>query len=45
MYFIDEFGGESIIFKNYGFYTCGFSYEGNHFVFSQDAGITILTRV
>lgn len=32
------------IFKNYGYYTCGFSYDGNHFVFAQDAGITILTR-
>lgn len=33
------------IHNNYGFYTCAFSPCGNYFVFSQDAGITILKRV
>lgn len=32
------------IYRNYGYYTCGFSYDGNYFVFAQDAGITILER-
>lgn len=38
-------GDESIIFQNYGFYTCGFSYDGKCFVFAQDAGISLLKRV
>lgn len=38
-------GDESIIFQNYGFYTCGFSYDGKYFVFAQDAGISLLKRV
>lgn len=33
------------LFRNYGYYACGFSYDGNYFVFAQDAGITILQRV
>ncbi len=36
---------ENVIFKNYGFYTCGFSYDGKYFVFAQDAGISLLRRI
>lgn len=43
--FSDEFGNKSVIFKNYGFYTCGFNRLGNYFVFSHDGGVTILRRV
>ena len=37
-------GNESMIFRNYGFYTCGFSSDGKYFVFAQDAGVTVLRR-
>ncbi|MBD5136926.1 MAG: hypothetical protein HDT39_13315 [Lachnospiraceae bacterium] len=42
--FMSESEKEHVIFNDYGFYTCGFSYDGKYFVFSQDAGITILKR-
>lgn len=45
VYFIEGLGIENIIFKDYGFYTCGFSYDGEYFVFAQDAGITLLKRI
>ncbi|MDE6313368.1 MAG: hypothetical protein K2M46_07060 [Lachnospiraceae bacterium] len=45
VYFMSELGTESVIFKGYRFYTCGFSYDGEYFVFAQDAGIMILSRV
>lgn len=44
VYFTDDSGEEHLIFKDYGFYTCGFSYDGEYFVFAQDAGITLLSR-
>ncbi len=37
-------GNKSMIFRNYGFYTCGFSNDGKYFVFAQDAGVTVLRR-
>ena len=37
-------GNKSMVFRNYGFYTCGFSYDGKYFVFAQDAGVTVLRR-
>lgn len=37
-------GNKSMIFCNYGFYTCSFSYDGKYFVFAQDAGVTVLKR-
>lgn len=37
-------GEKSVIFRNYGFYACGFSYDGEYFVFAQDAGVTVLRR-
>lgn len=37
-------GGQTLIFEKYGFYTCGFSYNGNYFVLADDGGITILRR-
>lgn len=37
-------GNKSMIFRNYGFYTCGFSYDGKYFVFAQDAGVTVLRK-
>ncbi|HBA67921.1 MAG TPA: hypothetical protein DCZ40_00980 [Lachnospiraceae bacterium] len=37
-------GNKNMIFCNYGFYTCGFSYDGKYFVFAQDAGVTVLKR-
>lgn len=33
-----------MIFRNYGYYTCGFSYDGKYFVFAQDAGVTVLRK-
>lgn len=42
--FIDDVGNESIIFNNYGFYTCGFNCVGTYFVFSHDGGITVLRK-
>ena len=38
-------GNKSVIFRNYGFYTCGFSYDGRYFVFAQDAGVTLLRKM
>ena len=38
-------GYKNMIFRNYGFYTCGFSYDGKYFVFAQDAGVTVLKRI
>ena len=38
-------GNKNMIFRNYGFYTCGFSYDGKYFVFAQDAGVTVLKRI
>lgn len=37
-------GNKSVIFHDYGFYTCGFSYDGKYFVFAQDAGVTVLIK-
>ena len=37
-------GNKSMIFRNYGFYICGFSSDGKYFVFAQDAGVTVLRR-
>ncbi|MCM1193060.1 MAG: hypothetical protein NC123_01955 [Butyrivibrio sp.] len=45
VYFANDSQFETIIFNDYGFYTCGFSYDGEYFVFAQDAGITLLRRV
>ena len=45
VYFANDSQFETVIFENYGFYTCGFSYDGKYFVFAQDAGITLLRRV
>lgn len=45
VYFTEASQIETIIFKEYGFYTCGFSYDGKFFVFAQDAGITLLRKV
>ncbi|ALP90546.1 hypothetical protein [Clostridium butyricum] len=33
------------ISKVYGYYTAGFSYDGNFFVFCDDGGITVLKKV
>lgn len=33
------------ISKSYGYYTAGFSYDGNYFVFCDDGGITVLKKV
>lgn len=44
VYFTDASQLERVIFEDYGFYTCGFSYDGEYFVFAQDAGITLLRR-
>ena len=38
-------GKQTLIFDNYSFYTCGFSYDGNYFVLADDGGINILKRV
>lgn len=35
---------EYVIFQNYGFYTCGFSYDGNYFVLADDGGIIVAKR-
>ena len=32
------------IFYNYGFYICGFSYDGNHFVLVDDSGVMVAKR-
>ena len=45
VYFANDSQSETVIFENYGFNTCGFSYNGEYFVFAQDAGITLLRRV
>jgi len=45
VYFANDSQFETIIFEDYGFYTCGFSYDGDYFVFAQDAGITLLRRI
>ena len=34
-----------IIHDDYGFYTCGFSYDGNYFAFAADVGVCILKRI
>lgn len=43
--FITSKKKRSVIYKNYGFYTCGFSYDGRYFVFAQDAGLTVLKKL
>ena len=45
VYFANDSQFETIIFNDYGFYTCGFSYDGEYFVFAQDVGITLLRKV
>ncbi len=45
VHYVNALGNDILIFKDYGFYTCGFSYDGKYLVFAQDAGITLLTRV
>lgn len=42
--FISSKKKRNVIYSDYGFYTCGFSYDGRYFVFAQDAGLTILKR-
>lgn len=42
--FITSKKKRNIIYSNYGYYTCGFSFDGQYFVFAQDAGLTILKR-
>ena len=44
MLFSSAQGNKNMIFRNYGFYTCGFSYDGKYFVFAQDAGVTVLIK-
>ncbi|MDE5984613.1 MAG: hypothetical protein K2H13_05110 [Eubacterium sp.] len=34
-----------MIYDDYGYYTCGFSYDGNYFAFASDAGVCILKRI
>ena len=35
---------EHLLYAQMGYYTCGFSYNGEYFVLAEDAGITILKR-
>lgn len=34
-----------LLYENYGFYTCGFNYDGNVFVLATDGGMIILRRM
>lgn len=43
--FVPASGAGCVIFQNYGYYTCGFSYDGTYFMFAQDTGITIYRRL
>ena len=43
--FVPALGTGSVIFQNYGYYTCGFSCDGAYFMLAQDAGITICKKI
>ena len=35
----------TLLYENYGFYTCGFNYDGNVFVLATDGGMIIFRRI
>lgn len=43
--FIDKFENGIIIYCGYPIYVCGFSYDGNYFVFADDGWIYVLKRI